>query len=194
MTKTSVAIWLHSPSSESTWFSILVWLDGAGIIGRVGLGMKFRMEVRFCKNQLTYEKAIMNSPDSGVHECQSRIPKNTACIETTVFATWRASPGFAKSKPQKMVSFRTGDVSANVADQACLRPRVSQFSLVPTGGWQVSLFGVDLGILIHRPFCNVWFASWGGRAGFATCAFTVRHGGMSPFSRQHSAPGVSKVV
>ena len=75
MTKTSVAIWLHSPSSESTWFSILVWLDGAGIIGRVGLGMKFRMEVRFCKNQLTYEKAIMNSPDNGVHECQSRIPK-----------------------------------------------------------------------------------------------------------------------
>ena len=113
--------------------------------------------------------------------------KNTACIETTVFATWRASPGFAKSKPQKMVSFRTGDVSANVADQACLRPRVSQFSLVPTGGWPVSLFGVDLGILIHRPFCNVWFANWGGRAGFATCAFTVRHGGMSPFSRQHSA-------
>ena len=75
-------------------------------------------------------------------------------------------------------------------DRACRNFRLCRQVV----GWPVSLFGVDLGLLIHRPFCNVWFANWGGRAGFATCAFTVRHGGMSPFSREHSAPGVSKVV
>ena len=52
LTKTSVAIWLHSPSSESTWFSILVWLDGAGIIGRVGLGM----------NEVSHRREVVQKP------------------------------------------------------------------------------------------------------------------------------------
>ncbi|CAL1134683.1 unnamed protein product [Cladocopium goreaui] len=72
----------------------------------------------------------MNSPDNGVHECQSRIPK--------------------KHGLHRDNSFRNMAGIARVC-QACLRPRVSQFSLVPTG-----------------------------RAGFATCAFTVPSRGPTP--------------